>query len=244
MTKCNGNVYKASFPSDNDMCIFSNNGNGKTGDLSIPGNSMIYDGNEWKNYFDDENPTETTPTSQSGSAYYYGDSNTDGKVNINDVTAIQFHLINIKKLSALGETLANIDYDAKVSIKDANVIQCMLVGINPQANRVYDVYSDSQPTQPTETQSNKRMVYCVNSYNWSPLKAYFWSDSNKNMMEWPGKDMVQVSGNIFAVEIPDGATKVIFTEGTWRSQTSDLTIPDGAANIYNIDAKNWIEYAG
>lgn len=88
------------------------------------------------------------------------------------------------------------------------------------------------------------MVYCKNSYNWSPLKAYFWSDSNKNMMEWPGKDMVNVSGNIFAVEIPDGATKVIFTEGTWRSQTADLTIPDGVGPIYDIDAKNWVEYTG
>lgn len=87
------------------------------------------------------------------------------------------------------------------------------------------------------------MVYCKNSYNWSPLKAYFWSDSNKNMMEWPGKDMVNVSGNIFAVEIPDGATKVIFTEGTWRSQTGDLTIPDHT-QIFDIQANNWSEYTG
>ena len=251
MTPYKGNVYKASFPSDNDKCIFSNNGGNQTGDLSIPGKNMIYDGNEWKEYSDAETPTATSPTSASGATvpsgdtYYFGDSNEDGKVNINDVTAIQFHLVNIKKLSALGEILANIDYDTKVSIKDANTIQCMLVGINPRENRVNEPYNVQQPTEttPTETQPAKRLVYFRNVYNWSPMKAYFWSDENKNMMSWPGNDMVQVSGNVFSAEVPDGATKVIFTEGSWRSQTGDLTIPD-TTMIFDIQANSWSDYTG
>lgn len=252
MTKYKDNVYKASFPNDNDMCIFSNNGHSKTGDLKIPGADMIYDGNEWRIYADAEVPTGTSPTSPTSSTIpsgssYYGDADTDGKVNINDVTAIQLHLIRARLLSELGAVLANVDYNTKVSIQDANTIQCVLVGVNTRANCVNQLYSgDSQETETSATsatQSSKRVVYFRNAYNWSPMKAYFWSDENKNMMSWPGVDMVNVSGNIFSAEVPDGATKVIFTEGSWRSQTGDLTIPD-TSMIFDIETNSWSDYTG
>lgn len=245
MTKFKDNVYKATFPSDNDKCIFSDNKNNKTGDLSIPKGNMIFDGSEWKDYYDVEASTDTSPTVPSGSTFYYGDADADGKLSINDVTAIQLHLVNLKKLSSLGETLAEVDFDNRVTIKDANTIQCVIVSVSTRVNRVAQAYSDvSQPTNSTEAtqpQSQKQILYFRNTDNWEKLWAYFWSDENKAMMGWPGNDMIHLSGDLYYAEVPDGATMVIFNGGSWRYQTGDLKIPEG--NMLYESGK-WSSYIG
>ena len=55
-----------------------------------------------------------------------GDVNTDGKVSIQDATAIQKHLANITELGGKGKTAADFNSDGKITIKDATAIQKFL----------------------------------------------------------------------------------------------------------------------
>lgn len=60
---------------------------------------------------------------------YMGDSNTDGKINIKDATAIQKHLAKYIVLTTRQLALADSDYSAKLNIKDATAIQKYVAGI-------------------------------------------------------------------------------------------------------------------
>lgn len=61
------------------------------------------------------------------------------------------------------------------------------------------------------------------------------------MMEWPGIPMTLVSGNIFSIEVPEGATMVIFTQGDWRTQTANIQLA-GPNKIY--EDNTWKDYTG
>lgn len=58
----------------------------------------------------------------------YGDSNSDGKVDIIDVTKIQMTLAGLDKMSKLDNALADVDADDKISIFDATMIQMKIAG--------------------------------------------------------------------------------------------------------------------
>ena len=58
------------------------------------------------------------------------------------------------------------------------------------------------------------------------------------MMEWPGVDMQNVSGDVFRAEIPSGATKVIFNVGNDGGKTGDLDL-QGAGKLYD---NGWSDY--
>ncbi|MGN0558498.1 MAG: leucine-rich repeat protein [Acutalibacteraceae bacterium] len=58
MTKVTDDVYKVDVPAENNMIIFSDNGNNKIGDLEMGADNQIYDGG-WKDY--EDAPTEPTP---------------------------------------------------------------------------------------------------------------------------------------------------------------------------------------
>ncbi|MCH5299436.1 MAG: starch-binding protein [Ruminococcus sp.] len=74
-------------------------------------------------------PTTPVPTTEPPFGYY-GDANADGTVDINDVTAIQKHLVSISKLKPKGEFLADVDGKGGVNIKDATLIQMYRVNMS------------------------------------------------------------------------------------------------------------------
>ena len=53
--------------------------------------------------------------------------------------------------------------------------------------------------------------------------------------------MTLVSGNIFSIEVPEGATMVIFTQGDWRTQTANIQLA-GPNKIY--EDNTWKDYTG
>ena len=55
-----------------------------------------------------------------------GDSNTDGRVNVSDVTAIQRHLADLDVLTGDRLALADANADGKVTIDDATLLQMYL----------------------------------------------------------------------------------------------------------------------
>ena len=270
MTKYKDNVWKITINKEYDMCIFSNNGGGQTGNLDIPATDNIFNGSGWSAYADAEKYTTPPATAAvvtdpqpsaievSDGDILLGDTNGDGIINIKDVTLIQKHLA--KLLALVGDRLkaADTDRNDTVSIKDATAIQQYIVKSFDRAAATGKVLKASPapvstvPAQtnapvvepvtdpPTEapTEAPKNYVYFKNS-NWQVVKAYFWSDSNKEMMKWPGNDTEKVGDDLHKALIPDGATWVIFTDG--GSQTKDLSIP-GPNMVF--DGADWTNYQG
>lgn len=87
MTKVSDDVYKIDVPVENNMIIFSDNGNNKTDDLAVGENNQIYDG-DWKDYEEiptQSNPTESEPTTSSEKVNVIFDGN-GGEGTMNTVT--------------------------------------------------------------------------------------------------------------------------------------------------------------
>ena len=74
-------------------------------------------------------------------------------------------------------------------------------------------------------------IYFKNTSNWSKVYAYYWSDSNTQMVKWPGKAMTSVGNGVYSIELPEDAQYIIFTNGS-GSQTGDLTL-QGMNKIFN-----------
>lgn len=261
MTKYKDNVWKCTFSKQYDMCIFSNNGGNQTGNLDIPGTNQIFNGSSWSNYADAEvataAPTNAQPVTKtpvvSGGDILIGDTNRDGVINIKDVTRVQKHIAFLLVMEDYEMEAADCDGSGSVSIKDATMIQqyiaknyslcgkCAQVIKNSSSDNPVNppvvtnpIQTDPPINQPTEAVKN--YVYFRNS-NWGVVKAYFWSDENKQMMSWPGNDMEKVADGVYGALIPDGATMVIFTNG--GDQTKDLQIP-GVNMIF--DGADWTNY--
>ena len=97
---------------------------------------------------------------------------------------------------------------------------------------IYDVNNDDDDNVTTGT------VYYKNTNNWSAVSAYYWSDSNKNMTTWPGKQMTDEGDGVYSVEIPSNADYIIFSNNGY-SQTDDLSLA-GMNKIYNNGT--WSDY--
>ena len=89
------------------------------------------------------------------------------------------------------------------------------------------------------TTTTTTIYFDATSSGWSNVNVYTWDANNTPYTgEWPGSAMTKVSGNIYSYNVPTGATKIIFNNGS--SQTSDLTIPTDGKNQY--DGSSWSVY--
>jgi hypothetical protein len=60
----------------------------------------------------------------------YGDSNSDGKFNIRDATAIQYYKIGQMELTDYGKVCADVDHNGKINVRDVTYIQMKLAKID------------------------------------------------------------------------------------------------------------------
>ena len=80
--------------------------------------------------------------------------------------------------------------------------------------------------------------YCYFSTNWSTVYAYMWSNGNPDIVgAWPGKAMESIGNGVYRIEVPDGATSIIFSN-SGNNQTADLTI--NAGKLY--ENGSWSDY--
>ena len=154
-----------------------------------------------------------------------GDTNQDGKVTISDATEVQMHVASMKTLSGNAYVAADVSGDSAITIKDATAIQYYLAHNSSQSGNCGNVIG-TDPTNPPPVVDTTK-VYFKNTANWSPVKAYFWSDSNTNMMTWPGNTMTNEGNGLYSAKIPNGATHVIFTKGDDSGKTPDLDVEPG-----------------
>ena len=224
---------------------FTVSGGRITGSIGNTGVAVVY--NPTNTPVQPTQPPTQAPTvapTEAPVTYLVGDTDVDGGISIMDATIVQMHLS--KKITLTGKALkaADVDLSSDVNVMDASLIQRHVA--NVKTNGSYcgqtKTYSGSDnptptPTNPTQIPDGKNYVYFKNNDNWSTVNFYYWSEENSAMIAWPGVNMESVGNNEYRAELPNGATKVIFNNGS--QQTNDLSIP-GANQIY--DNGSWRPY--
>ncbi len=186
-------------------------------------------------------PTQPTVPPTEAKKYLVGDVDLDTEITIIDTTAIQLYLSKNLELNDDELLAADIDLNDEVNIIDTTYIQLYLANKDIDGSYCGQYLSGGSivvpgpdPTVPVDG----NYIYFMNSSNWSTVKAYYWSDSNSQMIEWPGKDMESVGNNVYRIEIPETATKIIFNNGG-NEQTNDITL-EGFNKIYKDGS--WSNY--
>ncbi|MCQ2514059.1 MAG: starch-binding protein [Ruminococcus sp.] len=184
-------------------------GNVLIGDVNQDGGVSISDATEIQRHI-------VSMVTLTGDALIAADVDQSNKVDVKDVTCIQYFLVGDSSKAGKCNTYTG-------------------GGINPTQPT-----QQTQPTQPTQPTVAGNFVYYQNSNNWSTPYAYYWSDSNKTMTTWPGKAMTSVGNGVYSIELPADAKYIIFSNNG-GSQTADLTIP-AFGQIYKNNS--WSAYSG
>lgn len=96
---------------------------------------------------------------------------------------------------------------------------------------------------PNTQQPETRYVYFSNSdTNWGSVYAYFFNNSNNTVGDysWPGEKIDKpYEGNNYKIEIPAGATKVVFNNGG-SNKTSDITLKPYEGAYYGTNGSMWV----
>ena len=80
------------------------------------------------------------------------------------------------------------------------------------------------------------VIKFADSKNWSKPYAYFFNSSGAVGTAFPGTAMTYMSGSDYKIDVPTGATGVIFSDGTSDNQTVDIKLGENGG--YYIAANN------
>ena len=102
----------------------------------------------------------------------------------------------------------------------------------------------SYTTSNDDVTDQDKIVYFNNTDDWSEVYAYYWSNTDATMVDWPGVSMTRTEDKdpIYTMELPADAEYVIFTDGG-SNQTMDLTVPaDKMVYSFSGFNKGWSVY--
>ena len=175
-----------------------------------------------------------------------GDADKNGKINLTDALLIMKYNVGGIDESKLWLVLSDSNDDGSVDLRDVIYILRYTVASGDVANVGRVNFRETPTDPPTEpptqkpteapTTPVKNMVVFTNSYNWSgKMYCYYWSDSNKTMIAWPGKEMSNAGINefgerLYTFDLPKEANYVIFTNGSY--QTVDIAYKGGTVRYY------------
>ena len=262
MTKFKDNVWMATIPKENDMCIFSNNGGSQTDNLNIPGDDYIFAGGYWSTYKDaptdppvtdpiptDPPVTDPIPTDPTPSGLMIGDVDLDKEITIRDATEVQLFVAKFTELLGNKYKVGDTNGDDNVNIRDATNIQMFVAHFNiPDSkvgqyiggdNPVVPTDPVTNPTEPTTEADDTITVYFKNTANWSQVYIHYWKSTTDTTV-WPGVKMNHVTDNIYSYDVPNTMTGVIFNNNS-GVQTGDLTMPTVDGKIFDFNAGTWFD---
>ena len=246
----------------NGRVIFSGDGGRYPADME-PGleiketNMILKNGSQWSEYLGPD-PTPTQPIQPTNPVepkrtILMGDVNGDKKVNVVDASEIQLHIVELKTLTGDALLACDTTGDGSVNVKDVTAVQYYAADDSEHESlcgKLVEVGTDTptptspveDPTQPTQApDTTKHYIYCTS--NWASVTAYYWSQANEHMIEWPGKQMESLGNKLFRIDVPADATKIIFSNNG-QGQTGDLDIP-GFNQCYDEGgSKTWSPHQG
>lgn len=172
-----------------------------------------------------------------------GDANNNKEINITDALTVMKYNIGSIDSSKIWLALSDCNKDDTVDLRDAIYILRYIVSsddfsyVGEVNNRETPTYPPTEaPTQAPTNPVEKNIVTFSNSHNWSgTIYCYYWSDTDKNMVTWPGKPMTYSKTNSYGqaqytFTVPDNATYIIFSNGS--TQTVDIKYNGGEMNYY------------
>ncbi len=242
------------------------NGIAKNSTVSFSDGNTLTDDNNGEGYSLDYNVNYCTTESNTVTKLV-GDTNKNGSIEIMDATYLQMYLAYLVDKDAIDFETADCDGNKDINIIDTNYIQLYLANIKNSGlvsqeithttfttnitekdnnNVVIPTEPETQDetVKPTEPVSNT--VTFSNSLSWSgTIYCYYWSDSNTAMTSWPGVQMTKSGTNdlgqeLYTFKVPDGATKLIFTNGS--NQTVDISYAGGNTKYYALNTKTGNAY--
>ena len=260
MTKVEGDIYKAQIPTTATNIIFNNNSGSQTANLVPSAENDTYDYST--GYWSTRGQVEladnyylfytTNSDAYNGYDYRFVDNklsmsfdetsyvwivDSNGTQYMTDGWVGEVSSTTLKTLDAITSEPNKLQVPAGVTVNftmapssDGTIALSYTTGGSTGGSTGGDSGSTST-----------RTIYFDNSTKkWSKVNVYAWDDSTGNYTgEWPGSAMTSIGSNIYSYEVPTGATKIIFNNGT--SQTSDLTIPTDGKNMHN--GTSWSVYS-
>ena len=251
MTKVEGNLYKATIPATATNIIFNNNGGTQTANLvpSADNDTYEFETGYWSTYGQVEAADNyyIFYTTNSGAYNGYDYRFVDNKVSVtfNETSYVWITDSNGTQYMTDGwqgevtsTTLKSLDNITGVPDKlpvpaGTTVNFTMSLNSDGSIGLSYTTSgSSSGGNQGGSATTTKTIYFDASSKGWSKVNIYAWNDSTGEYTGgWPGSAMTKVSGSIYSYDVPTGATKVIFNNGS--SQTTDLLIPTDSKNMYN-----------
>lgn len=156
-----------------------------------------------------------------------GDANGDGKVNINDVTAIQRHIAKLKSLDDSSIERSKVCGYEKLSIIDATAVQSYI------AKRILEFPAERATSDTVTKVKNDITIYFTNTKNWSKVNARFFNRStgvseNTEMKflekDKNGDDIYTASADISKYD------RVVFGDG--EDETTDTPLTKASSGYY------------
>lgn len=152
--------------------------------------------------------------------YKIGDVNNDDSININDVTAVQYHLAGIAPLNCYS-VVADVDDNGRINILDATYIQRYIANMSNFANvggtteglggKVeFDIPTEPVTTEPTTAPAQTYKAYVKTSLTWITDMgcSVFLYDKNSGESYYMAQDM-NAYPNVFVADVPKTCTDVI-----------------------------------
>ena len=262
MTLVEGNLYKATIPATATNIIFNNNSGSQTGNLvpSADNDTYDYETGFWStrgeviladNYY---LFYTTNSDAYNGFDYRF----VDGKVTVNmketgyvwitDSNGVQYMTNGWQgevTSTALKPLEALTDTPNKLMVPAGNVEFTMVNNADGSITLSYTASGSSSGgnqggNEGGSTATTKTIYFNNSTKKWSKVNIYAWDDTTGEYTgSWPGVAMTSIGNNVYSYEVPTGATKVIFNNGS--SQTGNLIIPTDAKNLYN--GSTWSIYS-
>lgn len=228
MNDLGGGIYSYSLPADAQFVLFHNNAGVQTGDLTVPADNMIYGFSGFNAGWSAYNPGQLTlhfddTVSQWGKVYaYYWNEEIE------------------EMIPWPGEEMQSGTDNSFTAVIPGEATKIIFTNGNAQTADL-TIWQDGDTyvfgtgwKSRSDSASTARTVFFENTAGWSGVYAYYWNEDNEKMVPWPGDAMELVEGNIYAANIPEEATHVVFNIGDKTHQTLNLELPE-SGNLFVYD---------
>lgn len=195
-------------------------------------------------------PTESsTSATESSSASEYvdvliGDTNGDGRVSVQDATAIQAHIVNLTPLTGVPYVAADVNEDERITVIDATLVQKYIVDQIEEGNHTGETAQKPLPTEPqptdppTTTEPPTGRFYMPNDVKWlNEYGAMIWIYNNKTEEYFVIEGYDEDAGVFYTDNLPADWTDIGFyrtpfetTEETFESGMADYK---ATGQVYN-----------
>ncbi len=169
----------------------------------------------------DETTATTNGTEPSSASEYVdvliGDTNGDGRISVQDATAIQAHIVNLSVLEGVPYVAADVNEDERITVIDATLVQKYIVDQIEEGNHtgvtakkpLPDKPQPTNPPTPTEPPANR--FYMPNYVKWlNEYGAKIWIYNNATDAVICFDNYDEDTGVYYTDNLPDDWTNISF----------------------------------